>query len=218
MRLDASHSITAGMPKIGVLPEVRIDPVTQIAAGKPLNICELHMATHVGTHIDAPYHAFEDGRTIDELPLDRFSGPGVVIPVRLGAGEEISPDAIEAAGLEVERGDIVLLSTGWAARFHDESYHDHPYPSADLARWLVERGVKMLGVDCVTVDAPPSRRGPDFAYPVHRTLLRSEVLIIENLAALTAAEGRRVVVTAFPLKVHRGDAGHARVVVEWEEP
>lgn len=217
MRLDASQTIAAGMPRIHVLPEVRIEPVTRIAEGRPLNICELHLATHAGTHIDAPLHAFDGARGIDEMPLEQFYGPGVVVPVSAEAGEEITVDVVEGSGAGVRDGDIVLLSTGWADKFHDAAYADHPYPSKELAAWLVERRVKMLGVDCITVDAPTSQRGSAFAYPVHRTLLGAEVLIIENLASMRPAEGRRVQVYAFPLKVARGDAGHARVVLEWDE-
>lgn len=215
MRLDASQTIAAGMPRIHVLPEVRIEPVTRITDGRPLNICEMHLATHAGTHIDAPLHAFDGARSIDELPLDQFYGPGVVIPVRAEPGDQVTVADVERAGVEVRDGDIVLLSTGWGRKFFEEAYLDHPYPSVELAEWLVDRKAKMLGVDCITVDAPSSRRGPDFAYPIHRTLLGAEVLIIENLADMGAAEGRRVNVFAFPLKVARGDAGHARVVLEW---
>ncbi|HEY8524069.1 MAG TPA: cyclase family protein [Acidimicrobiales bacterium] len=209
---DVSHPVWAGMPKIPVLPEVGVDPVTSIDAGQPLNISLLHLATHAGTHIDAPRHALADGATIDEVPVDRFVSPGVVVAVNRGPGEEIPVEDVAAA--DVRRGDVVLLSTGWARHFEAPEYNDHPYPSVALAEWLVETGVNMLGVDCITVDAPVERRGPGFDYPVHRTLLGSGVLIIENLADLAPFAGQRVVVHAAPLAVRAGDAGHARVLLE----
>lgn len=214
MLLDVTHTISAGMPRIHVLPEVRIEPVSRIADGKALNIAELHLATHVGTHIDAPVHACEGARSIDELPLDQFIGPGAVVSVTRAAGEEIPLRDVIDAPVEVRRGDILLLDTGWGSRFYDDSYNDHPYPSQELAQWCVDQKIKMLGIDCITVDAPVTRRRADFAYPIHRTLLSEEVLIIENLAPLTRAGNKRVQVYALPLKVFGGDAGHARVVLE----
>lgn len=214
MLLDVTQTIAAGMPRIHVLPEVRIDPVTRISEGRPLNISELHLATHAGTHIDAPVHALADGRSIDELPLEQFTGAGAVVSVRRDGGEEISLRDVLDAGVEVRERDILLLDTGWGERFHDEAYTLHPYPSLELAQWCVDQQIKMLGVDCITVDAPVSRRSADFAYPIHRTLLGAEVLIIENLAPLSAASNQRVQIYAFPLKIAAGDAGHARVVLE----
>ncbi len=214
MLVDVTQPIAAGMPRIHVLPEVRVEPVTQMAAGQPLNISQLHLATHAGTHIDAPVHAVAGARSIDQLPLDQFIGPGVVVGIHRAAGEEIPLGDLLAAPVEVRDGDILLLDTGWGGHFHEPSYSDHPYPSLELARWCVAHRIKMLGVDCLTVDAPPSRRPPDFAFPIHRTLLGAEVLIIENLAPLAAATDARVQVYAFPLKVDQGDAGHARVVLD----
>ena len=213
MLLDVTQTIADGMPCIPVLPDVRIEQVTSIASGRPLNISQLHLATHAGTHIDAPLHAVNSGRGIDELPLETFTGSGAVVTIRRGAGEQIPLSDVLDAAVGVRRGDILLLHTGWADLFHEEDYADHPYPSVELARWCVDTGIKMLGVDCITVDQPVSRRQSGFAYPVHRTLRGNEVLIIENLASLREAADTRVEVYAFPLKVERGDAGHARVVL-----
>ena len=213
MLIDASHPIATGMPRIPVLPPVLVEPIMRIADGKPLNISLLHLATHAGTHIDAPVHAIEGAATIDPVPLERFRGPGAVVPVTRGPGEQVTVADVEQHGL-VQRGDIVLLASGWDKHFHDDAYHDHPYPSVELAEWLVEQEVAMVGVDCITVDAPTVRRGEGFDYPVHRALLGAGIPIIENLCGLGPAVGRRVQVMAFPLPLHGGDAGHARVVLE----
>ena len=74
--------------------------------------------------------------------------------------------------------------------------------------------VKLVGVDCVTVDMPLQLRPPDFAYPAHRTLLGNDVLIIENLADLSPVSGKRLQIFAFPLRITGSDAGHVRVVAE----
>jgi kynurenine formamidase len=86
--------------------------------------------------------------------------------------------------------------------------------SEDAARWLVARGVKMLGLDTLTPDLPTSMRPANFTFPIHHILLENNVLIIENLAHLEQLAGRRVKVYAFPLAIRGSDAGHARVVAE----
>jgi kynurenine formamidase len=77
--VDLSHQIYAGMPRIHVLPEVEFGAVRRIDQGHPLNISELKLATHVGTHVDAPWHFVPNGRTIDQIPLDDLCGPAVVV-------------------------------------------------------------------------------------------------------------------------------------------
>lgn len=213
MWLDASQPLWTGMPKLPGLPDVSVCPVTEIAQGRPLNISRLDAATHAGTHVDAPRHIVADGTPIDEVPLDRLCGPGVVVPVERSAGEAITVEDVLATGAEVAPGSVVLLATGWGRRFTDEGYFDHPHLSLQLAEWLVARQVRMVGVDCCTVDVAVGRRDSTFDYPVHRALLGNGIPIIENLADVSAASGRPVTVCAFPLAVRGGDAAHARVVL-----
>ncbi len=212
--IDLSQPIRAGMPRIHVLPEVEVHAVRRITQGHPLNISELKIATHAGTHVDAPWHFVDDGATIDQVPLDQVCGTAVIVPVRRGPGEPIPAADLEASPEAVRPGDIVFLETGWGQKFETPEYNLHPYVSDEAARWIVDRQVKMIGVDMITVDLPASLRPTPFAYPAHHILLENNVLIIENLANLAALSGRRVKVYAFPLGISGGDAGHARVVAE----
>ena len=214
MLRDASQPVWTGMPKLPGLPDVAVCPVTEIARGRLLNISRLDAATHAGTHVDAPRHIVADGTPIDEVPLEQLRGPGVVVPVRRAAGEAITVDDVLAAGAEVAEGSVVLLATGWGRRFTDDSYFDHPHLSVELAEWLVARRVRMVGIDCCTVDVAVGRRDAAFDYPVHRALLGNGIPIIENLADVADAAGRPVTVYAFALAVRGGDAAHARVVLE----
>ena len=212
--LDLSHPIYHHMPRIPILPEVEVSCLFSMAEGKPLNISELKLATHAGSHIDAPYHAFQDGRTIDRIPLETFVGRGAVIPVQRGGGEAITAADLENSGVAVERGDILLVQTGWDAHFTGPEYLMYPYLGEDACGWIVERGVKLVALDCISPDMPLSQRPPDFAYPAHRTLLRHDVPIVENLRNFGAVEGTRFRVIAFPLAVRGGDGAQARVVAE----
>jgi kynurenine formamidase len=212
--IDLSQPIYAGMPKIPVLPEVELHPVRRIEEGHPLNISELRIATHAGTHVDAPWHFVPNGKTIDQVPLEQLSGSAVIVPIHRRAAEPIPAADLEAAPEPIRAGDIVVLATGWGAKFRTIEYEVHPYVSEEAARWLVERGVKMLGLDLITVDLPTSMRPNPFGYPVHHILLENDVLIIENMTNLEAVAGRRVQLYAFPINIRGADAGQARVVAE----
>ncbi len=212
--VDLSRTIYPGMPRIHVLPEVEMHPVRRIDQGHPLNISELRIATHAGTHVDAPWHFVAHGKTIDQVPLEQLCGSAVVVPVRREAQKPITAADLEASPEQIRNGDIVLLSTGWGDKFDLPEYNVHPYVSEEAAHWLVARKVKMLGLDMITVDLPTPMRPEGFTYPVHHILLENEVLIIENLANLGPIEGKRVKLYAFPLSIRGSDAGQARVVAE----
>lgn len=216
MLIDLSVGIEEGMTKIPFLPEVRVEVIRALAEGHPLEIRNVSMATHIGTHMDAPAHAFAGATTIDRVPLEAVCGPGVAIKVAAKPNEPITLQQVRDAGPPIEPGDIVLLDTGFAryAATNDPLYLHNPYPAQDLADELVAKKVKFLGVDCVTVDMPVAVRPPDFAYPIHRTLLGNGVLIIENLSNLSAISGKRLKIYAFPIKITGSDAAAVRVVAE----
>ncbi len=208
--IDLSHLIYPGMPKIPILPEVEFHPLLRIADAAPLNISVLTMATHIGTHVDAPWHFVPNGKTIDQLPLEQLCGPAVVIPISRQAGEPIPAGDLEDA--DVREGDIVLLHSGWDTKFTSPDYAVHPYLSDAAAQWLVDRRVKLVGVDLITPDMPPGLRPPGFAYPIHHILLENDVLIAENLANLGPIDGQRVQVYLFPIKIRDSDGGQTRAV------
>lgn len=212
--VDLTHVIYDGMPKIPVLPDVHVQRFFSLEKGHPLNVTELSLPCHAGTHVDAPIHIVPNGKSIEELPLDSFVGPGAVIPVKKRGGEEVTARDLENSGVSVNRGDILMLFTGWDEKFESPDYNLHPYLSVDAAEWIVKKGVKLLGVDCITVDLPTPLRQKEFDFPVHRTLLGNGVLIAENVANLGKIVGKKTRILAFPLRVKGSDAGQARIVAE----
>ncbi|HLY65776.1 MAG TPA: cyclase family protein [Chloroflexota bacterium] len=210
--VDLSWPIYPGMARIPVTPEIEMRQVSQIAAGDSCNITEIRLASHVGTHIDAPYHFIPGGKTIDQLPLAHFTGPAVTVSIKRQAGEAITPQDLDQA--DIRPDDIVLLHTGWSAKFDSPEYQRHPYLIPETAEWLVRRQVKMLGVDCVNVDMPIADRPAGYNRPIHHTLLGNEVLIIEKLTNLDQISGQRVRLFAFPIPYRECDGAQARVVAE----
>ena len=212
--IDLSRIIYDGMPKIPMLPDVHVQRFLSLEKGHPLNVTELSLPCHAGTHVDAPVHIVPIGKSIDELPLESFAGNGAVISVTKNGGEEVTVKDLESSGVEVKRGDILMLHTGWDEKFESLDYNVHPYLSVDAAEWMVKRGIKMFGIDCITVDLPTPLRPKGFDFPVHRTLLGNNVLIAENVTNLASIVGKQTRILALPLRIRGSDAGHARIIAE----
>ena len=212
--VDLSRVIYDGMPKVPVLPDVHVQRFFSLEKGHPLNVTEISLPCHAGTHVDAPIHIVPNGKSIEEIPLDYFVGAGAVIPVKKTGGEEVAARDLEDSGVSVNRGDILMLFTGWDEKFESPDYNVHPYLSVGAADWVVKMGVKLFGIDCITVDLPTPMRGKEFDFLVHKTLLGNGVLIAENVANLGKIVGKRTRIWALPLKVKGSDAGHARIVAE----
>lgn len=212
--VDLSRVIYDGMPKIPILPDVHVQKFLSLEKGAPLNVTELSLPCHAGTHVDAPIHIVANGKSIDQLPLDAFVGIGAVISIKKNGGEEVTAKELESSGVNVGKGDILMLHTGWDEKFDSPDYNLHPYLSVDAAEWMVQKKIKMFGIDCITVDLPTPLRPKGFDFPVHRTLLGNEILIAENVTNLGAIVGKKTRIMALPLRIKGSDAGHARIIAE----
>lgn len=182
---------------------------------------------HGGTHLDAPIHFAAEGWTVDEIPLQRLTGPAVVIDVQDAA--EADPDhrltvaeveAWEAEHGRVPTGAIVLLRTGWSRHWPDAMAYlgddtpgdasDLHFPSygAEAARLLIEeRHVFALGVDTASID-----HGPSTDFPVHRLAGERQVPGLENLTNLDVLPATGAWVVALPMKIGGGSGGPLRAV------
>lgn len=207
---DAYHSPALPAPEFERLSDVADDGVNAQWYGA---------ATHVGTHVDAPRHMVDGGATIDDLPLSRFAGEGVVLDVRRDEPEPISVADVEAAEREtsgaagVRPDDIVLLRTGWGDRYGADGYERYPWLADDVGEWLLERGIKLLAVDTPSPDRPRAMRPDGWdAYPIHRALLPAGVPIAEHLSIPATLAGTRPEVFGFPLRLRGGDGAPARFV------
>jgi arylformamidase len=209
--IDFSQSYREKMPHVPAFAGPRIKTI--LAAEKDIaNVMEFTFTTHTGTHLDAPLHLFKKGKTIDEIKIDRLIGAGVILDLsRKKKCEPITANDLKQAKPIVQRGDIVLVYTGWGKKIFSEEYHDHPYFSEDAAEWLIKKRVNILGTDTLTPDKPYCLRETGFNMPIHRMLLSKEILIIENLMNLEKAKGKRLEVMVIPIKIEKGDGAPARV-------
>ncbi|MEV7801998.1 cyclase family protein [Microbispora sp. NPDC088329] len=208
--VDLSHRLVDGLPRVPTFPAPRYSRFLSMPE-HPLNVTHIDMVVHVGTHVDAPCHFIDGGPAIDDLPVGRFTGPGIVCRVRAGDREVFGVDALVDAEA-IERDDIVLLETGWWRYFGSPRYDEHPSLSLELAHWFVERGVKMIALDTPTPDLPVHLRPTGFTWPVHQVLLRAGVLIAEHVTNLGELSGRRVESVFTPLNIGGADGAPVRAL------
>jgi len=204
--VDVSVLLAPGLATYPGNPEYDITPVRRIADGDSSNSSRLVMGTHTGTHVDAPKHFFDDKPGVDALPLELLVGRARVIdlPHRGGITERHLADA----GL---REDIrVLLRTPNSALWnsHDGFHTDYTYVTEEAARFLVEQGVKVVGVDYLSVE---QFKKP--GAPAHHALLGAGVIIIEGLN-LSEVEAGQYEMYCLPLRLAGADGAPARVVLK----
>jgi arylformamidase len=209
--IDLSHVLTEDLSRSAAFPKPAFRKLLKMPEANA-NITEVQMVVHHGTHVDAPSHFIADGPTFDQIPLNRLYGPGVVWRLDKEPYATIRSADFERATPKVQRGDIVLLDTGWSTHVNTEKYEDHPHLDADAARWLVAHGVKFLGVDFSTPDLTAHRRPPGFTWPVHQVLLSQGVLIAEHVTNLTTLAGHRIEAFFMAVAIFGSDGSPARAI------
>jgi len=186
-------------------------------------------AEHGGTHIDAPVHFAEGGRSVDAIPLDQLVGPAFVVDVSAAAAGDADYEVstadlqrFEAEHGRLAQGSIVLLRTGFGERWPDRAAYlgtdergpeavaklHFPGLSPDAARWLVEtRAIGAVGIDTASID-----HGPSTQFRSHRTLFAANVPAFENVAHLERLPPTGAFVVALPMKIAGGSGGPLRIV------
>jgi kynurenine formamidase len=192
---------------------------------------EVHAITHTGTHVDAPYHygptsEGRPARRVDEVPLEWCFAPGVVLDVRhKAAGDFITVEdlerGLERIGYRLRPRDVVLLWTGADRRIDSPDYFAQPGLGRAGVLWLIEQGVRVIGIDAYTLDRPFAnmvadyRRTGDgrFIWPAHFAGLTREYCQIEKLANLDRIpRPHGFWVSCLPVKIKGASAGWCRAV------
>jgi len=172
----------------------------------------VEMVSHIGTHIEAPYHCAEDGADLADIPLDSLVGEAVILDLTKEAKakeaitlEQMQKAAEKAGG--IKRGDIVFVRVGWDQYYGTDDYDTAPLFSHDSLQWLVEQGMKLMGVDCSGVVVPTMNHRDG-----HMVLFDHNICLIENLTNLDKLTKSRVDVFALPIGVKKLESFPLRVV------
>jgi arylformamidase len=204
--VDVSVVLAPGLATYPGNPEFEITPVKRIANGDSSNNSRLVMGTHTGTHVDAPRHFFDDRPGVDSLPLELLIGRARVIDLPHRGG--ITEAHLAAAGL---REDLrILLRTPNSALWnsHDGFHTEYAHLTEGGAKFLVDQGVKVVGVDYLSVEQFHKPGAP-----AHHMLLGNGVIIIEGLN-LSEADAGQYEMYCLPLRVAGADGAPARVVLK----
>lgn len=203
--IDVSVPLRQGLPTFPNNPEFELQPLKRIADGGSSNVSRLVLGTHTGTHVDAPRHFFDEGAGVDGLALNLLIGRARVVEINKRG--PITADDLAAAGL---REDLrILFRTPNSALWNSTVFHqDYAHLTEAGARYLVEQGVKLVGIDYLSIE-----QFKKAGAPAHRTLLSNGVIIIEGLN-LADAEPGMYEMYCLPLLVVGGDGAPARVVLK----
>ena len=183
--VDLSHAVEHGVVTYRGLPAPTIGDFLSreasqrgYAPGTSFHIGRVDMVGNTGTYLDAPFHRYEDGRDLAELPLGSMADlDGIVVRHPEGNGRAVGRGDL---GEVDPRGRAVLFHTGWAKHWRTESYFEgHPYLTEEVARRLVEGGAALVGIDSYNIDDTADGRRP-----VHSALLAAGIPIVEHLRGL----------------------------------
>jgi kynurenine formamidase len=203
--IDISVPVFNGMLHPGRQPEQRF--IERIDRGDPGNVSRWYMGAHTGTHVEAPLHTNEDGASIDALPLDLFVGPARVLDLT-GAETEIKAADLEAAGLADETRVLLKTTNSERVLHGTEAPETWVGLAPEGAELLVERGVKLVGVDFYTVETP----GRDKSFDSHYILSAAGISTIEQVDLASAPAGVYELI-CLPVGVSGAEAAWARAVL-----
>jgi kynurenine formamidase len=193
-------------------PEVRLEPATTLAA-HGVNVLSVHIGSHSGTHVDAPYHFVENGARIDEMDPHLFVGPAVVVDVRgKGPRERITAEDLRPYEDRLSGGVVAVVRTGWEEHYGTPRYYDHPFLDRLAARLLLDAGVRTVAVDALSVDETVLEGPHPEGYPAHHVILGAGGVIAENLANLGAIDFPEPLISLLPMKLGGSDGAPVRAV------
>jgi kynurenine formamidase len=173
---------------------------------------KITLGTHTGTHLDAPRHFVPGGKTVETLDLNVLVGPATLIDFSgLDPLHEIS-----IADLRIHLDTIpkrLVLRFDWPKYWGTLRYYEnHPFLSDSAAEWLAEGGMKLLAMDTPMPDSPKNGRGTANDSPVHKILLRKEVILCEYLCNLDKISQKEFQLIALPLKINGADGSPMRCI------
>jgi kynurenine formamidase len=199
--IDLSHTVEDGMITYKGLPApvicdfwTREESHQHYTGDTSFQIGKIEMVANTGTYIDSPFHRFAEGKDLAELDLPQLANLKGIVVRAADLGRSIGPEAF--GGLEVT-GKAVLVHTGWDAHWRTDQYFEgHPFLTAAAAKYLVEKGAALVGIDSLNIDDTE-----DGLRPVHTTLLGHDIPIVEHLCRLELLPDSGFRFFATPVKV-----------------
>jgi len=186
-------------------PETRIEPQQAISKGAGANVSSITFGSHTGTHVDAAKHFFDDGETVDRIPIEKFIGTAVLL---VFPDDLMSVGAADLAKQNIGSHKRVLLRTRNSSFIRSPQFAaDYTFLAPDGARYLVDRGVELVGIDYLSIEQFHSGH-----HRTHITLLEHKVVIVEGLDLSVPPPGVYQLI-CLPLRLVGLDGAPARAVL-----
>ena len=204
---DVSLTISSDMPVWPGDPRVEVGLAASMDQGDMVNVTRLALSAHTGTHVDAPHHFLNDRRTVDNLALDILTGPCYVTQLPDDV-DEISAEVLERVpvGAHTTRLLFGTRNSKWWSAEERQFQTNYVSVTQDGAEWLVAHGIKLVGVDYLSVAAYED------PHPAHITLLSAGVIILEGLNLSKVPRGFYDLY-CLPLKIFGADGAPARTIL-----
>jgi arylformamidase len=207
--IDLSHPLEHGQLNFPFDPKISVIPHNTVAS-IGYNITQISMSTHQGTHLDAPFHFYDRGKTVDQIPLEQFYGTASLVDLapgsQLAAKTPITPEMLQPHAEKFKRGAKVIYRTGWSRKVNKPAFFsEFPTLTLEAARWIAERRIGLLGMDTPT----PSTDWKE----CHHILLKRglEIVIVEALTNLEKLPDEFIFM-GFPLNIKGRDGSPIRAV------
>lgn len=197
MYLDLTMPIDQKTPVYPGDPKQKIKQFATISENG-WNEKRLTFNSHFSTHIDAPIHMIENGKTLTDFPIETFMGEAIVLDARNQKESDLN---------QVRENDIVFFFTGQTAKAYTNNFFKNaPMISKEVAQKLIDKKIKIFGLDSYSPDEEP--------FETHKLLLKHNILIVENLVNLDKLKGKRFKCYILPLKIQAADGAPCRVIAE----
>jgi arylformamidase len=179
----------------------------------------LSFGSHTGTHIDTPPHMVPDsGPRVDQIPLTTLIGPAKMLRIPKGSYEKITVKDLEDCGVKIEKGDRIVVNTGWYKTWlTQEFFREYPCFTPEAAQWLVDKGVIYIMMDMPSPDDPTEKLVAGQPNPIHYIFLSNGVFISEYVTNLDNIPCNEFDIIALPLLVKDLDGAPTRIVAAVEE-
>jgi arylformamidase len=170
----------------------------------------LHLYSHAGTHMDAPFHFEVSDKTIEKYRVERFICDSWVIPIKSKPNQKIKVEDLGRFQEKIQEGDGVILKTGWSEYINTPKYRNElPGIHETLANWFVKQNINLLAIEppsvAIVTDLIEETK-------IHTVLLKGDIIIIEGLTNLEGLSKEKVKLIALPLKIKNGDGAPTRVI------
>jgi kynurenine formamidase len=205
--IDLSYPITVTMP---VYPGSRPPELHTAATFKEdgYRVKNMVLNSHLGTHLEAPVHMVDGGKTLDRLPVDSFVGRATLLDLSSLQKRGIEKNDLLPFRKELTRCEFAVLATGWSRYWGAERYFQgYPALTADALLWLTGFNLKGIGLDTVSIDTDDAEE-----YVNHKSALQKNILIIENLTNLQSVPVNEFIFSCLPLNIENGDGSPVRAV------